>query len=286
MKGLFVPQFTAFNHNQKVDYVATREHASWLLENGVTGLVPFGTFGEGSALSLLEKMRVTKDLVNIMNGKYLIPTIISNSLGEITEYLEFVEELPLKAIMVSPPSYYRPISDAGMIDFYRHIAQKSSHPIIAYNIPATALTISTSIACQIPIWGVKDSSGSLRSTEDFLAKNVKVLIGSDSLLVEGLKKGAAGGICGLSNLFPSEMVSVYKNYLAGNVAEAESTLARLVGSTSAFLKVGYGVSQSIAAFKSVANSLNKISLGSMRLPSSNLTVTTDVLELVKKLSQT
>lgn len=284
MEGLFVPLFTAFNQNQKVDYVATREHAAWLLENGVTGLVPFGTFGEGSALSLAEKIRITNDLLNIMNGKYLIPTIISNSLGEITEYLEFAQNLPIKAIMVSAPSYYRPISDQSLIDFYRHIAQKSAHPIVAYNIPATVLTISSTVASSVPIWGVKDSSGILSSAEDFLAKKVKVLIGSDSLLVEGLKKGASGGICGLANLFPFEMSSVYKDYMSGNISQAEETLNRVVGSTTAFLKDGYGVSDSIAAFKSIANSVNKISVGNMRAPSPNIEVSSQDIENFKRLS--
>ena len=85
IEGLFVPQFTIFNKDQKVDYVATKEHGAWLLSHGVTGLVPFGTFGEGSSLSLAEKKRVTTDLLNVINGKMLIPTIISSSLAGIQE---------------------------------------------------------------------------------------------------------------------------------------------------------------------------------------------------------
>ena len=128
IEGLFVPQFTVFNKDQKVDYVATKEHGAWLLSHGVTGLVPFGTFGEGSSLSLAEKKRVTTDLLNVINGKMLIPTIISNSLAEIQEYLEFAEELPIAGVMVSPPSYYRPVTDENLIEFYRLIARKTTHP--------------------------------------------------------------------------------------------------------------------------------------------------------------
>ena len=59
LSGLFVPQFTAFNQDNSVDYKATREHGQWLIENNVSGLVPFGTFGEGASLSLREKERIT-----------------------------------------------------------------------------------------------------------------------------------------------------------------------------------------------------------------------------------
>jgi 4-hydroxy-tetrahydrodipicolinate synthase len=202
MKGLFVPQLTAFNSNQKVDYVATKEHGAWLLENGAFGLVPFGTFGEGSALSLNEKKRITNDLLTISNGKLVIPTVISNSLEEICEYIEFANSLPIAAVMVSPPSYFRPISDDKLIEFYRFICQKSLHPVIAYSIPATALRVSSFVASNAPVWGVKDSSGDISLAKDFLDNKVKVLIGSDSLLIEALKLGAAGGICGLGKTDP------------------------------------------------------------------------------------
>jgi 4-hydroxy-tetrahydrodipicolinate synthase len=179
MKGLFVPQLTAFNSNQKVDYVATKEHGAWLLDNGAFGLVPFGTFGEGSALSLSEKKRITNDLLTISNGKLVIPTVISNSLEEICEYIEFANSLPIEAIMVSPPSYFRPISDEKMIEFYRFICQKSLHPVLAYSIPATALRVPSVVAASTPVWGVKDSSGDIALATEFLKDKVKVLIGTD-----------------------------------------------------------------------------------------------------------
>lgn len=268
MKGLLVPQLTAFNKNQKVDYIATKEHAVWLLDNGVSGIVPFGTFGEGSSLSLSEKMRITNDLLTIINGKFLIPTVISNSLEEICEFIEFSNSLPIHAVMISPPSYFRPIPDEKLIEFYRFICQKSLHPVIAYSIPATALKISPQVAMSGPVWGVKDSSSEITSAEDFLMNKVKVLIGSDRLFVEALKIGAAGGICGFANLFPTQMSGVFRNFVGGRVEEAEVALARVLGFTSHFLSKEFGFGESISAVKAVANLLNPVFLGEMRLPSS------------------
>ena len=273
MKGLFVPQCTAFDKSQKVDYVATKEYGSWLLENGATGLVPFGTFGEGSSLSLSEKKRITGDLLNIIDGKILIPTVISNSLGEITEYIEFANELPVHAIMVAPPSYFRPITDSQLIDFFKHICAKSYHPIIAYNIPATAIKISSYVASSIPVWGVKDSSADLKSVEEFLNKKVKVLIGSDRLFLDALEKGASGGICGFANIFPERMALVFSDFSAGRKVEAAEELSSVLNFTSNFLKPEYGVGKTIAAVKAVANLINPIPLGGVRLPSANFVLT-------------
>jgi len=277
IEGLFVPQFTIFNKDQKVDYVATKEHGAWLLSNGVTGLVPFGTFGEGSSLSLAEKKRVTTDLLNVTNGKLLIPTIISNSLAEIQEYLEFAEDLPIAGVMVSPPSYYRPVTDENLIEFYRLIARKTTHPIIAYNIPATVVTLSSSVASQIPIWGVKDSSGIISSAEDFLSKKVKVLVGSDSLLIQALQKGASGGICGLGNIFPAQMAEVYRKYRGGHQQEAEETLKFVIDTVNGFLEPEFVFGDIISAVKEAGKVLNIPNLGTMRLPVGNVSLSPDAV---------
>jgi len=281
IEGLFVPQFTIFNKDQKVDYVATKEHGAWLLSNGVTGLVPFGTFGEGSSLSLSEKKRVTTDLLNVTNGKLLIPTIISNSLAEIQEYLEFAEDLPIAGVMISPPSYYRPVTDENLIEFYRLIARKTTHPIIAYNIPATVVTISSSVASQIPIWGVKDSSGIISSAEDFLSKKVKVLVGSDSLLIQALEKGASGGICGLGNIFPAQMAEVYRKYRGGHQEEAEETLKFVIDTVNGFLQPEFVFGDIISAVKEAGKVLNIPNLGTMRLPVGDVCLSSDAVAKLK-----
>ena len=286
MKGLFVPQLTAFNSNQKVDYVATKEHGAWLLDNGAFGLVPFGTFGEGSTLSLSEKKRITNDLLTISNGKLVIPTVISNSLEEICEYIEFANSLPIEAIMVSPPSYFRPISDEKMIEFYRFICQKSLHPVLAYSIPATALRVPSVVAASTPGWGVKDSSGDVALATEFLKDKVKVLIGTDRLLVEALKLGASGGICGLGNLFPARMAGVYRSFVGGKIQEAEATLSTVLNFTSHFLRPEFGFGESIAAAKAVSNLINPINLGGVRLPSASYELTdqmkSELLALAKE----
>jgi 4-hydroxy-tetrahydrodipicolinate synthase len=286
MKGLFIPQLTAFNKNQRVDYVATKEHGAWLLEKGAYGLVPFGTFGEGSALSLNEKKRITSDLLTISNGKLVIPTLISNSLEEICEFIEFSNNLPIHAVMVSPPSYFRPITDEKLIEFYRFICQKSLHPIIAYNIPATALRVPSEVAASTPVWGVKDSSGDIASAAEFLKDKVKVLIGSDRLLVESLKLGAAGGICGFGNLMPDRMASVYRNFAGGKIEEAEAILATVLNFTSRFLRPEFGFGDSIAAAKAVNNLINPVNLGEMRLPSATYEIPenlkSELIELAKE----
>jgi len=270
MRGLFVPQFTAFKKNNDVDFAATASHGEYLLSKGVSGLVPFGTFGEGSALSLKERMKITEDLASIIKEKALIPCIISNSLGDIWEYLAFVEDIPVKAIMVIPPSYFKPIDNLSLIDFYKAVAERSRHQIVAYNLPSFSMKIETEVAVKSPIWGVKDSSGSYESGLDFIKHEIKILLGSDNLLVKGIAAGARGGICGLANFFPIQMVKIYQLASSGtseNIVEAQNILDKIFAAVNSVVKPEFTGVQSIGSLKNASPHFMPSNMGDMRSPS-------------------
>ncbi len=266
LNGLFVPQFTAFNQDNSVDYQATKEHGAWLIDNNVSGLVPFGTFGEGASLSLREKERITIDLLEVMKDKELIPTLICNSLGEIQEYLDFAEDLPLAGIMVIPPSYFKNVTDETLTDFYNQVTAKSRHKIIAYNIPACSLKIAPKVAASVPVWGVKDSSGEIESAQRYRNLGVRVLIGSDALLTRALEIGASGGICGIANFFPKQMRQVYEDWNAGKKNEATIKLENLMNVVAPLLKSDSGFGGAIGLLKTFAKDWIPTKLGDMRSP--------------------
>ncbi len=266
LNGLFVPQFTAFNQDNSVDYQATKEHGAWLIDNNVSGLVPFGTFGEGASLSLREKQRITTDLLDVMKGRELIPTLICNSLGEINEYLEFAKDLPLAGIMIIPPSYFKNVTEETLTDFYNQVTSKTEHKIIAYNIPACSLKISPKVVSNVPVWGVKDSSGEIESAQRYRNLGVRVLIGSDALLTKSLDIGASGGICGIANFFPKQMRQVYEDWNAGKKAEAALNLEKLMEVVAPVLKSDSGFGGAIGLLKTFAKDWIPTKLGDMRSP--------------------
>lgn len=266
MQGLFVPQLTAFDMNNNVDYVATVEHGQWLLSNGVTGLVPFGTFGEGASLSLRERMKITEDLAGISSNSLLVPAVISNSLGDIWEYLDFLKDIPVDAVMITPPNYFKPIDNQSMINFYKAVASRTHHKIVAYNIPSCSLKIEVEVAKNIPIWGVKDSSGDINSAINYLENDVSVLIGSDILLVKGIAAGASGGICGLANFFPKQMSRVYSLATSGDLEAAESLVRDTVGIFDHVLNPDFTTVLAIGCLKNAGATIIPTKVGKMRLP--------------------
>src|SRR5205814_5138333 len=96
--------------------------------------------------------------------------------------------------------FYYPSDQAGVLAFYRAIAERSTLPVLVYNIPqftkvaAEPATVAT-LAHEGAIKGIKDSSrdfeyfeGVCIATRDMPA--FRIFTGSDTMLVASL---AAGG---------------------------------------------------------------------------------------------
>lgn len=285
LKGLYVPNFSAFDKSGAVDYAATIEHAEWLIGEGVSGLVPFGTFGEGASLSLSERCQLTQKLVDVQGLAEIIPTVISNSFGEVLEFFKFVEGMPISAVMVIPPSYYRPIPDASLIDFYKRLSDSTEHKIIAYNIPSLSLLISPEVLDRIPVWGVKDSSGELDSAKRFLATGKRVFTGSDALLCKSVELGSMGGVVGGANLFPRHMVRVYELCTEGNFSEAENLLSKVLHVISQLLGPNPSMHKMIGTLKKLADLRGPIAVGDMRYPLPEFSISTQAREAFANASE-
>lgn len=288
LQGLFVPNFTVFNKNNSVDYAATLNHAEWLVGHGVSGLVPFGTFGEGASLSFYEREKLLTSLVSKNLKSQIIPTIISNSFGEISETIALTNSLPVQAVLVIPPSYFRPIPDEDLISYYKNVIALSKHPIIAYNIPWCSITIPPHVVRDSGAWGIKDSSGDINSAQGYLSHGVRLLMGSDVLVAEAVKRGANGGICGLGNIFPSTFRKVYELAASGSVQEAEQLLEVAHIALRQFLNPGKGNFENIAQAKIAAEYIGLIPSRIMRTPLPLLEIPSNNLkkfaELARELS--
>lgn len=266
LNGLYVPNFAAFNRDGSVDNGAIESHTKWLLTQGVSGLVPFGTFGEGASLSLREKIKITNFLLKNKQSTELIPCLICNSLGEIQEFMKEFQGVDFSAILVIPPSYFRPLGDNAIIEFYKSVAASTEQKIIAYNIPWASETISAEILAKVPVWGVKDSSGDFESAKRFLATGKKLLIGSEALLVKTMEIGSNGGILGLANIFPQTMVEIYSSVNRGENKKAAERLAHVLTFVNLAVPPNAGAIRAIGGLKAAANAILPTNLGFMRNP--------------------
>lgn len=225
-----------------INEAATRKLVNKLINDGVHGLFILGTNGEFYALSEEEKLTLVKIVVDEAAGR--VP-IFAGSGGISTEAViqltnQFAK-LGVDAVSIITP-YLIKISDEELIQHYQVIAANTNLPIILYNIPAnTKISISEQVfkeLIKIPrIIGIKDSSGQLENIQMYLDLNDRadfsVLVGSDSLILPALQKGADGAVAATSNVLTKTDLGIYQAYLANNLEKA----ARLQESINDFRRV-------------------------------------------------
>lgn len=139
--GVYVANVTPFRDDGTlvVDDGAYLEHVSWLSGEGIRGVVPFGTNGEGPSVSLEEKVRVLGKLFGRTLPLQVIPSVMQGNLPDTLRMVEVLNGYPAAAVLILPPYYFKPADAEGLKRFYEPILEASEHPVVAYHIPRSTL---------------------------------------------------------------------------------------------------------------------------------------------------
>jgi 4-hydroxy-tetrahydrodipicolinate synthase len=126
------------------------------------------------------------------------------------------------------------------------------------------------LAHEVPnVVGMKDSSGDITQTEEFIRRNAdvgfKVMCGKDTLIYAGLCVGAVGAVCCMANFVPKMVCSIYDSFMAGDLKGALDGQFRLNPIRLQMDKSSFPV-----ATKDYANLLG-LELGAPYLPTKNST---------------
>jgi dihydrodipicolinate synthase/N-acetylneuraminate lyase len=265
ISGVYAPSLTAFTPGGSADPGRSAEHARWLVQAGVDGLVPFGTSGEGPSLSLREKQAVLSALVAALPGTPLVPAITESSLDTALQLVEAVNDVPATAVMLLPPFYFHPLGEDGLRRYVSEILAASVHPVLLYHIPEFAPPVPVPVVAGLPVWGVKDSGGDLSYTRAVLDAGKQVMVGAEHTIVEAVQAGAAGSIPGLANVLPEHLVAGVAAARAGDPATAEKVLGQALKFRDEML-ADLGPLEWMSAIKLLAQSRHGVPLGGVRVP--------------------
>ena len=208
-KGSNVALITPFKDNI-LDEEAYIKLIHFHINNGTNGLVPAGTTGESPTLSHDEHQRVIDLCIKESCGK--IPVIAgtgSNSTEEAISLTTHAEKAGADGALIVTPYYNKPTQE-GLYQHYKAINDKSSIPIIIYNIPGRSV-IDKSVDTMARLFelknivGVKDATGDLDRVDQTLKKLGKDFIqltGNDDNALEFNKRGGVGTISVTANIAP------------------------------------------------------------------------------------
>ena len=228
-EGIYPALVTPFTDDGKqVDEGRLRSLVDYCIELGVNGLVPCGTTGEFVNLTLEERKRVIKVVVDEANGK--VPVVAgtgATGTNEALEMVKYAKDVGADAALIVTPFYLKP-TNRGIYQHYYTIATSVDFPIIMYNIPqCTGVWLTWQMVedlAEIPnIVGLKDSSCEIKYILAVLEKvrdKINVMCGCDEIVLPALAAGASGAILASANFMGDVWIQLYKAFKNGEIEKA------------------------------------------------------------------
>jgi 4-hydroxy-tetrahydrodipicolinate synthase len=224
--GLWIPLVTPFRDGA-VDHAALAALTRRLAADGVAGFVVCGSTGEAAALDEAEQLASLDTVQAAAGGLPVVMGLSGYHLGKTTAWVRKLSERPLAGLLVPAPHYIRP-SQAGLLEWFRAIADASSVPVLIYDIPyRTGATLSRetllALAAHPRIRGVKDCGGDMAKTRALIADGrLQVLSGEDHQIFSTVAEGGVGAIAASGHVQTKRFVQVLRLLADNRVAEARA----------------------------------------------------------------
>ncbi len=177
--GVIAPVLTPFGEDGSPDAQRFVDHAHWLMEEGCTGLAPFGTTSEANSLGLDERMELLEELVDDgIEPAKLMPGTGTCSLADAIMLTRHAMDLGCGGVLMLPPFYYKGPSEEGLFRFFAEVIEGVGDDrlkVYLYHIPPVAqvgfsLPLIGRLIKEFPntVVGLKDSSGDWSNTAAIL----------------------------------------------------------------------------------------------------------------------
>lgn len=216
--GIFAACITPFSSDgAEIDFDGISAQVEHMISNGVHGLVPGGSTGEFTALTVAERKAGNRAYTQAADGR--VPVVAGTgalSTAETIELSRDAEEAGADALMIVPPFYDTPSFEEITVH-YRAVSKVVDIPIMFYNIPdATGLELSAEqfgrlgreggVACY------KDTSGDFsKFTSVYLdhLEDIQAINGCDTLTFAALALGTNAGVWGAASFIPRLCTDLY-----------------------------------------------------------------------------
>ena len=227
-KGVFPAVTTKFHADGSLDMNLFFKNLDSQLAAGVHGIILGGTLGESSVLSQEEKITLTRETVNYVNGRVsVILNIAEGATQDALFWAKKAEELGASGLMILPPMRYG--ADAReVVAYFKAVANSTRLPMMIYNNPVDYKTLVTldmfaELADCPNIQAIKESTRDISNVTRMFNRfgdRFQILCGVDTLALEELLMGAVGWVAGLVCAFPKETVVIYNLVQEGKIEEA------------------------------------------------------------------
>jgi 4-hydroxy-tetrahydrodipicolinate synthase len=267
--GIIPPVATPMQANEDLDLPRLRWFLDHLIGHGVHGVFVLGTNSEFYALDEREKQEVVATAVAHVNKR--VPVYGgtgAETTREVVRLTQMAEREGADGVSVITPYFISP-TQQEIYDHYRRVAEHTRLPVILYNNPGTCGGVKIDVdtlarLAEIPnILGVKDSSGDLQNTVEYMRvvpERFSVMMGRDTLIFPALMMGARGAVPATGNVAPALLAEIYNAFRSGDLARSKAAQLRLNP-----LRLALGLCTAPGAVKAALQVLG-LSIGPCRSP--------------------
>jgi 4-hydroxy-tetrahydrodipicolinate synthase len=237
-----------------------------LAAQGLDGVVPCGTTGEGPSFSVAERLEIITTAIAARGNLSIIAGTGCQSLHETIALTNAAIEAGADAALVLPPFFFKQSGEAGVLAWYRAVCDQlpANGKLVLYHIPPmTGVAITSTIIDGLleshprAILGIKDSAVDAAHTKMLCARypHLKIYTGNAPLLGQAIADGAAGSILAIANIVPGAL-----RHLTDNPTTVE--VQQQVAQVDAYVrKVG-----AVATIKAILNQAGIADMGNPLLP--------------------
>jgi 2-dehydro-3-deoxy-D-pentonate aldolase len=263
LRGIITPLATPLSLSNpaepSLDVLGLERLIEHVLSGGVNGVFPLGTTGEFTSLGRELRQDIIRRTCTQVNRRVPVLAGISDTaVSETFRLADTALEAGADALVLAAPYYFQHSQD-DLLRYLELVTKRISLPLFLYNIPHLTKTSfepeTVRRAADFPgVVGLKDSTGDLQYLEKTVAllrdrPGFSILIGPEEMLVECMKRGAIGGVCGGSNLNPALFVGLYDAIVRGDEKCAAELQAQVERSSRALYRVGFPGSSYLRGIK-------------------------------------
>ena len=233
LKGALAAAVTPLrDQGEALDEGAFAPYVEYLAAGALDGILALGTTGEGILLRLEERRRAAELFVEAAGDGFQVAVHCgAQSTADTVALAAHAAEIGADAVAVIGPPYYALDEEAIVAHFAAAAEACAPLPFYlyefraraGYSIPPAAIERLRDLAPNLA--GLKVSNQPFEDVAPYLVEGLDVFVGAESLVLRGLKSGAAGAVSGLAAVFP-ELVARLVHERAGDVAEVRAQLER------------------------------------------------------------
>lgn len=214
-----------------IDTVVLATVIDRLIEAGVHAIAPLGSTGELAYLDEGEFDTCVDASIDAVAGRLPVLVGVSDlTTAGTVRRARYAARAGADAVMVAPVSYWK-LSEREIIAHYAAISDAIDIDIVAYNNPATSgIDMSPELLVGMfesieHVTMVKESTGDLSRMQriaELTGGRLPFFNGSNPLVLDALRAGAAGWCTAAPNLRPQPCLELYTAVTAGELDRAQA----------------------------------------------------------------